>query len=604
MVAKAHNPYPGKRARAQSVNALEVLNRRYLKKNADGEVIETPKALFRRVAKAIAAVDKDYGADVPALEKDFFQLMAEGRFIPNSPTLMNAGTEIGQLSACFVLPVDDSLTGIFDTLKNMALVHQSGGGTGFSFSGLRPKGDPVRTTSGVASGPLSFMKIFDTATDVIKQGGRRRGANMAILRVDHPDIIDFITAKEREEAFSNFNLSVAVTDGYMSAVETGSDHWLINPRDGRKMEKVKARAIFDLITTMAWRTGDPGLIFIDEINRRHPLAKLGLIESTNPCGELPLLPYESCNLGSMNLAKAVKDGAVDWEELRRVIRLGVHFLDNVIDAGKFPVSEIAEITQANRKIGLGVMGFADMLILLGVSYVSEEALALAEKLGGFIEEEALKRSVELARERGSFPNFDRSFWKEKGYERLRNATVTTVAPTGTISIIAGASSGIEPLFAVSYLREAMEGVELLEVSPAFERLAKERGFYSEGLLRKIAADGTIRFLDEIPEDVKKLFPTTFDIPGEWHVKIQAAWQKHIDNAVSKTVNLPADVSLEEVKRIYRLAHKLKCKGITVYRYGSKKSQVLYVGDREAGPKPLVRVETEYGGECAAGECAF
>jgi ribonucleoside-diphosphate reductase alpha chain len=586
------------------VNAIEVLKRRYLKKDEKGNIVETPAMLFRRVAKAVALVDEAYGQDSRSSEADFYRLMTERKFMPNSPTLMNAGTAIGQLSACFVLPVEDSISEIFDTLKNMALIHQSGGGTGFGFSRLRPKGDIVKTTAGIASGPVSFMKIYDAATDVIKQGGRRRGANMGVLSVDHPDIGEFITAKEREDTLSNFNLSVAVTDEFMRAVEQDGDYWLVNPRDGARVEQVKARNIFDLIVTMAWRTGDPGLIFVDQINRAHPLSALGPIDSTNPCGELPLLPYESCNLGSINLALMVKGGAVDWEELRRAVRLGVHFLDNVIDASKFPVAEIGDVTRANRKIGLGVMGLAEMLLLLGVPYVSERALELSDEIAGFIEKEALARSVELAETRGSFPNFDQSSWKRQGYEKLRNATVTTVAPTGTISIIAGTTSGIEPLFAVSYVREAMEGVELLEVNPVFERFAKERGFYSRDLIADIATAPSIQGFEAVPADIRRLFLTAFDVPGEWHVRVQAAWQKHVDNAVSKTVNLPEEAGLEDVRRVYKLAYELKCKGITVYRYGSKRAQVLYLGDREQRPKTPVRAEAEYGGDCTAGECAF
>ncbi|MDP1809740.1 MAG: adenosylcobalamin-dependent ribonucleoside-diphosphate reductase [Actinomycetota bacterium] len=588
-----------------TANALKVLGARYLLKDDDGRVIETPKQLFERVAKVVAAVDTRFGQDALESEAAFFQLMIAREFLPNSPTLMNAGTEIGQLSACFVLPIEDSIDGIFDSLKNMAIVHKSGGGTGFSFSRIRPNGDAVKTTAGVASGPISFMKIYDAATEIIKQGGRRRGANMGILSVDHPDIIDFVTAKEKEDTLANFNISVAVTDSFMKAVERDEEYWLINPRTHRKVRKLKAKAVFDLITAMAWRTGDPGLIFIDEVNRRHPLARLGLIESTNPCGELPLLSYESCNLGSVNLAEMVVDGAVNWGKLRRVVRLAVHFLDNVIDAGKLPIPEITEITLANRKIGLGVMGFAEMLILLGISYVSEEALELSAKIAGFIEAEALQLSAELAGIRGSFPNFKLSWWPEKGLPELRNATVTTVAPTGTISIIAGTSSGIEPLFAVSYMREAMGDLELLEVNPIFERLAKERGFYSEALIEEIARTGSIQSFDIIPEDIRKLFLTTFDIPGDWHVRVQAAWQQQTDNAVSKTVNLSANATLDDVARIYKLAFELKCKGITVYRYGSKRSQVLYIsGEKSRKRREPVRAGAEYAGECAAGECAF
>lgn len=588
-----------------TANALKVLDRRYLLKDKDSHTVETPDQLIARVAKAVAAVDEKFGRNPRESEEAFSQLMSERKFLPNSPTLMNAGTEIGQLSACFVLPIEDSIDGIFDALKNMAVVHKSGGGTGFSFSRIRPNGDTVKTTGGVASGPVSFMKIFDQATETIKQGGRRRGANMGVLAVDHPDIIEFVTAKEKEDILANFNISVAVTDDFMAAVDRDEKYWLINPHTGRKVRKLKARAVFDLITTMAWRTGDPGLIFIDEVNRRHPLARLGRIESTNPCGELPLLPFESCNLGSINLAEMVAGKKVDWEELRRVVRLAVHFLDNVIDAGRFPVPEITEVTLANRKIGLGVMGFAEMLILLGIPYVSEDALEISARIAGFIEAEALNSSSELAKTRGSFPNFKLSNWASRGFKELRNATVTTVAPTGTISIIAGASSGIEPLFAVSYVREAMGGVELPEINPIFERLARERRFYSSELMREIARAGSVQGFDTIPEDIRRLFLTTLDIPSDWHVRIQAAWQEHCDNAVSKTVNLPTDAGLEEVARIYRLAFELKCKGVTVYRYGSKQSQVLHIGSERGGKREEpVKAGAEYAGECAAGECAF
>ncbi len=586
------------------VNSIEILNRRYLTKDDTGKVIETPKELFKRVALFVASVDKTFNQDWRQSGSDFFEIMASSKFLPNSPTLMNAGTDIGQLSACFVLPVQDSIVDIFDSIKNMALIHKSGGGTGFSFSKLRSDGDIVKTTAGIASGPISFMKIFDAATDVIKQGGRRRGANMGILRVDHPDIREFITIKEKETTLSNFNLSVAVTDEFMKAVEEDGEYWLKSPRTGKQVEKLKARSVFDLIATMAWRTGDPGLIFIDEINRTHPLSNLGEIESTNPCGELPLLPFESCNLGSINLSKMVKDGAVDWDELKRVTRLAVHFLDNVIDAGRFPIEKIAQVTKANRKIGLGVMGFAEMLIALKIPYASDETLKLADELGAFIQAEAVKESVELAKIRGSFPNFDLSSWKAKGFSELRNATLTTIAPTGTISIIAGTSSGIEPLFAISYIREALGGVDLLEVNHLFDEIAREKGFQSEELNQAIAKTGSIKNLKDIPEEIRNIFSTTFDIPGEWHVRVQAAWQNNIDNAVSKTVNLPAEASLSDVRQIFKLAHTLKCKGITVYRYGSKKNQVLYVGDKAKQDNTLVRAAAEYGGDCAAGECAF
>ena len=589
-----------------TVNAVSVLERRYLRKDDEGNVIETPAEMFRRVAKAIAASDvlHDENADVRRTEEEFYKVMSSLEFLPNSPTLMNAGTDIGQLSACFVLPVNDSIEGIFDALKYMALIHKSGGGTGFSFSNLRPKGDVVGSTKGVASGPGSFMSIFDAATEVIKQGGRRRGANMGILRVDHPDVFEFITAKEKEGILTNFNVSVGITDTFMDTLEKDGEYELLNPRTGKVMKRVKAKNIFDLIVTMAWRTGDPGLIFLDEINRHNPTPHLGRIESTNPCGEVPLMPYESCNLGSINLSKMVRDGEIDWENLRRTVRMGVHFLDNVIDANKHPLPEIEKMTKANRKIGLGVMGFAEMLIQLGISYDSEEGVATAEKVMSFISEEARKKSVELGEKRGSFPNFSGSIWDEEGYKAMRNATVTSIAPTGTISIIAGTSSGIEPLFAISYVRNVM-GTQLFEVNPVFEKIARYRGFYSTELLTEIAKHGSIQGIKEIPSDVRRIFVTALDIAPEWHIKMQAAFQKHTDNAVAKTVNLPQEATLEDVRRVFLLAYKLRCKGITVYRYGSKREQVLTIGSAQRislSSEPYVQVDAEYAGGCPKGTC--
>jgi len=591
------------------VNAIKVLKNRYLMKDEEGEVIETPSQMFRRVAKAVAKADLLYDkkADVKKTEEEFRQIMTNREFLPNSPTLMNAGTRLGQLSACFVLPVEDSIEGIFTTLKHMAIIHQSGGGTGFSFSKLRPAGDIVGSTKGIASGPVSFMTIYDAATNVIKQGGRRRGANMAILDVTHPDILKFIEVKSREDALTNFNISVAVTDEFMEAVEKDGEYSLINPRSGKVEEKLRARHVFDLMVANAWRTGDPGLVFIDEINRHNPTPNIGEIHSTNPCGEQPLLPYESCNLGSINLAKMVKDGDLDWEKLRRITRTAVHFLDNVIDANKYPVPEIAKITKANRKIGLGVMGFADMLIQLGIPHDSEKALATTEKVMKFVSQEATKKSVEIGEERGSFPNFKGSLWEKKGYKTIRNSTVTTVAPTGTISIIAGCSSGIEPIFAVAFVRNVMEGTRLLETQPTFEKVAREKGFYSMDLMLKIAKTGSIQNLEEIPKEVRRVFVTALDIAPEWHVKMQATFQKYVDNAVSKTVNLPPDATVEDVRKIYRLAYKLKCKGITIYRYGSKKEQVLYVGPlltKEMVTEKHVSADSEYSGGCPTGECPF
>jgi len=591
------------------VNAISVLKRRYLLKDKNGEVVETPSQLFRRAARAVAAADKIYNpdADVSEAEEEFYQMMAGLEFLPNSPTLMNAGTDIGQLSACFVIPVPDSMRGIFTALRDMALIHQSGGGTGFSFSRLRPKGDLVKSTMGIASGPVSFMKIFDEATNTIKQGGRRRGANMGILRVDHPDILEFITAKTTPGVLDNFNISVAVMDAFMEAVQRGGEYNLINPRTGRPVKQLKAREVFDLIVATAWQTGDPGLVFLDTINKANPTPALGDIESTNPCGEVPLLPYESCNLGSINLAKMVDGSGVNFEKLRKVVRSAVHFLDNVIDVSRYPLREISKITRANRKIGLGVMGFADMLVRLGIPYNSEEALALGEQIMKFINDEAVKMSEELAARRGAFANFAGSLWDKNGAKQRRNAAVTSVAPTGTISIIAGTSSGIEPLFAIAFVREVMEGTRLLEVNSEFERIAAERGFYSRDLMMEIARRGSVQGMENVPSDVQKVFVTAMDISPEWHVRMQAAFQKHVDNAVAKTVNLPKDASPDDVRRVYLMAYELGCKGITVYRYGSKPEQVLYVGSvlaREIGGDEHVAAASEFSGGCPSGTCPF
>ncbi|MCW1296952.1 MAG: vitamin B12-dependent ribonucleotide reductase [Candidatus Parvarchaeota archaeon] len=589
-----------------TLNAINVLQKRYLLKDKDGKIIETPKQMFRRVARAVAKADLIYNkkANIQEIEEEFYKMMENLEFLPNSPCLMNAGTEIGQLSACFVLPVEDSIESIFDAVKNMALIQKSGGGTGFSFSRLRPSGDIVGSTMGVASGPVSFMRIFDTATDVIKQGGKRRGANMGILSVHHPDIVEFITSKEKEGVLTNFNISVAVTDKFMEAVKKNEEYELINPRTNEVTEKMNARDVFNLIVTTAWKTGDPGLIFIDEINRHNPTPQIGKIEATNPCGEQPLLPYESCNLGSINLARMVENGKINWEKLRKTVRSAVHFLDNVIDVNKFPLPEIEKMTKANRKIGLGVMGFADMLIELGIPYNSEDGIKIAEEVMKFITAEARKKSVELAAERGSFPNFKGSKWEKDGYKQMRNATVTTIAPTGTISIIAGCSSGIEPLFAISFIRNVMEGTTLMEVNQSFEKIAKERGFYSSELMMEIAKKGSIQSIENIPADVKRIFVTAFDITPEWHVRMQAAFQKYTDNAVSKTVNLPNDATIGDVEKVFWLAYELKCKGITIYRYGSKKEQVLYVTPvpKKKVLESYVTLETDESGGCPKSSC--
>jgi len=586
-----------------TVNALEVLKRRYLLKDENGNIIETPAQMFRRVAKAIARVDRRYGENPRESEEIFYRMMARLEFLPNSPTLFNAGTRLGQLSACFVLPVEDSLESIFTAVKNMAIIEKTGGGVGFDFSRLRPKGDIVMSTKGVASGPVSFMRVFDVATEVIKAGGRRRGAMMGILRVNHPDILEFITAKQKPGFLQNFNISVAVTDDFMKTLEEDGEYWLINPRNKEKAGKLKAREVWDLMARSAWASGDPGVIFIDEVNRHNPTPEVGRIEATNPCGEQPLLPYESCNLGSINLSRMVEDGRINWEKLRETVRNAVHFLDNVIDANKYPLKEIERITKANRKIGLGVMGFADMLIKLGIPYNSEQALELAEKLMRFIDEEAHKKSEEIAEKRGSFPNFDKSIWKDR-YKAMRNATVTTIAPTGSISIIAGCSSGIEPLFAISFIRNVLGGTRLFETNPLFERAAKERGFYDAGLFEEIAKTGSVQKIDGVPEDVKRVFVTALDIAPEWHVRMQAAFQKYTDNAVSKTVNMPFEATVEDVRNVFELAWRLKCKGITVFRYGSKPEQVLYIGEVKTAEKTFVAAESEYAGGCPTKTCPF
>lgn len=495
-----------------SVNAARVLERRYLLKDENGNPVETPSEMFKRVANAVASTDKKYGENVENTENEFYRMISNLEFLPNSPTLMNAGTDLGQLSACFVLPVEDSMKGIFGALTNMSLIHKSGGGTGFSFTRLRPKGDIVRSTKGVASGPVSFMRIFDQATEVIKQGGKRRGANMGILRIDHPDIIEFITSKGKEGFLDNFNISVGVTDNFMKAVDDDEEYSLINPRTGKITEKQRARDVFDLIVTMAWKTGDPGMIFLDEINRRHPISHVGTIESTNPCGEVPLLPYESCNLGSINLSKIIKDNDIDWKKLKNITRTGIHFLDNVIDANKYPLDEIERETKNNRKIGLGVMGLAEMFAKLNIPYDSEEAIKAAEKIMKFIRQESVKKSVELGEKRGSFSNFKGSEW-EKEHNDMRNATVNTIAPTGTISIIANTSSGIEPIFALSFVRNVM-GTQLLEINPVFENIAIEQSFYSKDLMMEISKTGSIQNIEQIPENIKKVFVTSLDIAPE------------------------------------------------------------------------------------------
>ncbi len=588
-----------------TVNSLEILRNRYLLRNDEGEIVETPSQMFRRIARAIAKVDEEYGEDSKRTEEEFYTTMSRLEFLPNSPTIFNAGTGTNfGLSACYVLPVEDSLREIFSTIQKMALIEQSGGGVGFNFSRLRPSGDTVRSTKGVASGPVSFMRIFDVATDVIKAGGRRRGAMMAILRVDHPDIMEFISSKSKPGVFTNFNISVAVTDDFMRAVEENQDYDLVNPRTGERVRRLNAKTVWEQIAKNAWRSGDPGIVFIDEINRHNPTPLIGMIESTNPCGEQPLLPYESCNLGSVNLSRMFDErGDVDWERFRRVIHMGIHFLDNVIDANPFPVKEIEEITRGNRKIGIGLMGFAELLIRLKIPYDSQEAIDLGERIARFLSEESTRASEELAKKRGSFPNFEKSIWSSRTRLR-RNATLTTIAPTGTISIIAGCSSGIEPLFAIVFMRNVLEGARLFELNPLFERIAKERGFYGAELMEKVARTGKVSCIEEIPEDVRRIFVTAHDISPDWHVKMQAAFQKYTENAVSKTVNLPHDAEVKDVEEVYWLAYKLKCKGVTVYRYGSKGEQVLNLGVGEVKERRYVSADAEYAGGTPTSTCQF
>ncbi|MDD5496016.1 MAG: vitamin B12-dependent ribonucleotide reductase [Candidatus Omnitrophica bacterium] len=589
-----------------SENAKKVLEKRYLKKTESGKVLETPYDMFRRVANNIAKADSNYGRsgeEILNTEEEFFDMMASLEFLPNSPTLMNAGRELQQLSACFVLSIDDSMESIFDTIRDTALIHKSGGGTGFSFSRLRGKNSPVRSTGGISSGPVSFMKVFNAATQAVKQGGTRRGANMGILRVDHPDILEFITCKESDKEITNFNISVGVTEDFIKRAQDNKEYDLIDPRSKKAVGKLNAKEVLDLMVKMAWKNGEPGMIFLDRMNKDNPTPKAGEIESTNPCGEQPLLPYESCNLGSINLSKFVSGGSMDWERLGEVVHKAVHFLDNVIDMNSYPLERIAQTTKTNRKIGLGVMGFADMLLMLRVSYDSDEAIRLAEDVMKFILDKARLASERLADKRGAFPNFKGSLFENEGARPLRNATLTTIAPTGTLSIIANSSSGIEPIFAISYVRNIMDNTRLVEVHPYFKEVAKQMGFYSPELMELIAEKGTIEGLKDIPEDIQRVFVTAHDIDPIWHIKMQAAFQKYTNNAVSKTVNLPAEATVDDVHKIYILANEMGCKGVTIYRDKSREEQVLNKsqakeGDKQAAivkiiprPRPVVTVGT-------------
>lgn len=577
-----------------SKNAITVLGKRYLKKDHQGNLVETPSDLFLRVASNIAQAEKILGGnakDVEKWTKVFYEQIASRKFMPNSPTLMNAGRDLQQLSACFVLPVEDSMEGIFDTLKNAALIHKSGGGTGFSFSQLRPRDDRVKSTGGVASGPVSFLEVYDAATEHVKQGGTRRGANMGILRVDHPDVLDFISCKHTsDDTITNFNISVAITEDFMFKVINGQDYDLINPHNGEISGKLNAKEVFETLVSSAWKNGDPGIVFMDRMNdpRTNPTPHIGQIEATNPCGEQPLLPYESCNLGSINLERFFdEEDVIVWDDLTRTVEYGVRFLDDVIEMNEYPLEQIAKITRdGNRKIGLGVMGWADLLFRAGIAYDSDQAIELADKLMSFISNKADKASEVLAEERGVFPNWFGS-WYEEQDRKMRNATRTTIAPTGTISIIAGCSSGIEPLFALAFKRHQADE-EMFEVNEQFVSIGRENDWYTDELAERIIEHGGARGVEAVPEDVANVFVTAHEITPVWHLKHQAAFQAHIDNAVSKTVNMPNDSTVDDVREVYKLAYELDCKGVTIYRDGSKQSQVLSVGESEAVEADVTR----------------
>ena len=591
---------------ALSDSAWAVLRRRYLRRDGAGAAVETPDEMFRRVARAVAAADAVHGAsagEVAASEERFFQRMAALEFLPNSPALMNAGRPRGQLAACFVVPVGDSMPDIFDAVKWAAEIQMTGGGTGFSFSRLRPAGDRVASTGGAASGPLAFMDVFNAATDAVRQGGTRRGANMGVLRIDHPDILEFIASKLEPARLTNFNISVALTDAFMAAVESGGEYELVNPKTGLPVRRLDARRVFHTVASVAWKTGDPGVLFLDRMNAAHPIPDAGPIEATNPCAEQPLLPFESCVLGSVNLEKFAAGGDVAWGRLGEAVRDGVHFLDNVIVANSYPLPQIEAVTRAHRKIGLGVMGFADLLIRLAVPYDSEAALEWAGRIAAHIETESLAASAELAARRGPFSRFATSQWAAAGHPPLRNATTTTVAPTGTISIIAGCSSGIEPIFAVSLVRRVLDGERLVEVHPIFRAMAEERGVWSEELGAALAERGRARGIGAVPAVLQALFATAHDVAPEQHVKMQAAFQRHSHSAVSKTVNLPEAATIEDVEAVYRLAYRLGCKGVTVYRDGSRAGQVLSFGAHARDAAAAARSCPECGGAPLLGDGA-
>ena len=601
-----------------SENAIKVLEKRYLKRDKNGNCTETPSDMFKRVAETIAKGDLNFGKsqeEVNQLSKRFYDAITHRFFMPNSPTLMNAGRELGQLAACFVLPVEDSLEGIFETIKNTALIHQSGGGTGFSFSRLRPKNSVVKSTMGVSSGPVSFMEVFNAATEAVKQGGTRRGANMGILRVDHPDIIEFINCKSDNDKLNNFNISVAITDKFMDAYLKGEDYDLVNPQNNEVVGRMSAKDVFDLIVDCAWRNGEPGVVFIDKMNADNPTPLIGAIESTNPCGEVPLLPYEACNLGSINLGLMMKEenGSmnVDWDLLEKTVRTAMRFLDNVIEVNKYPLPQISELVSNNRKIGLGVMGWADMLMKAGISYSSEEGTKLAGQVMEFIDYVSKSESIELAKERGRFNNFKGSIYDQPNYlfnkfkgksagkisddmwakldsdiqkYGLRNATTTCIAPTGTISMIAGASGGVEPLFGLVFSRLIMDGTEMLEVNPIFKDYMLSHNLYSDDLMAQIAKDGSLSHVEGVPNEIKRIFVTAHDVAPYWHVKMQAAFQLHVDNAVSKTVNFVESATREDIKEVYILAYKNNLKGITVYRNNSRQFQPMNLDTKKKEPK--------------------